>query len=124
MHVHLPTGDWVCGCVGHYWDSIERYFGTRPETQSLEEFIALYARLDLKGVLLGWDAQGKTLDNAEIAAICARTDRFVGFGSVDPNREDALERLAQVPAPRRRGPKRVPTRPALHPGGERVLPLL
>ena len=32
MHVHLPTGDWVCGCVGHYADSIERYFGSRPET--------------------------------------------------------------------------------------------
>ena len=30
MHVHLPTGDWVCGCVGHYADSIERYFGSRP----------------------------------------------------------------------------------------------
>ena len=27
MHVHLPTGDWVCGCVGHYLDSVERYFG-------------------------------------------------------------------------------------------------
>ena len=45
MHVHLPTGDWVCGCVGHYADSIERYFGTRPETTSIEDFIALYERL-------------------------------------------------------------------------------
>ena len=94
MHVHLPTGDWVCGCVGHYADSIERYFGSRPETTSVEEFIALYERLDLVGVLLGWDAQGKTLDNAEIASICSRSGgRFVGFGSVDPNREDAIERL-------------------------------
>ena len=70
MHVHLPTGDWVCGCVGHYADSIERYFGSRPETTSVEAFIALYERLDLHGVLLGWDAQGKTLDNADIADIC------------------------------------------------------
>jgi len=70
MHVHLPTGDWVCGCVGHYADSIERYFGSAPETTSIEDFIALYERLDLVGVLLGWDAQGKTLDNAEIASIC------------------------------------------------------
>ena len=64
MHVHLPTGDWVCGCVGHYADSIERYFGKRPEATSLEEFVALYERLDMVGVLLGWDAGGKTLDNA------------------------------------------------------------
>jgi hypothetical protein len=27
MHVHLPTADWVCGCVGDYLDSVERYFG-------------------------------------------------------------------------------------------------
>src|SRR3954453_22949856 len=98
MHVHLPTGDWVCGCVGHYADSIERYFGARPETTTVEDFIALYERLDLGGVLLGWDAQGKALDNAEIARICGQAGgRFVGFGSVDPNREDAIERLAQFP---------------------------
>ena len=45
MHVHLPTGDWVCGCVGHYGDSIERYFGSRPEPTSAKDFIALYERL-------------------------------------------------------------------------------
>ena len=70
MHVHLPTGDWVCGCVGHYADSIERYFGSRPQPHSVEELVALYERLDLVGVLLGWDAGGKELDNAEIARIC------------------------------------------------------
>ncbi len=97
MHVHLPTGDWVCGCVGHYADSIERYFGSRPETTTVEDFVALYERLDLVGVLLGWDAQGKTLDNAEIASICEQSGgRFVGFGSVDPNREDALPRLEHL----------------------------
>src|SRR4051812_23227635 len=98
MHVHLPTGDWVCGCVGHYADSIERYFGTKPETTTVEDFIAHYERLDLGGVLLGWDAQDKTLDNAYIAEICAQSnDRFIGFGSVDPNREDAIERLQRFP---------------------------
>ena len=80
MHVHLPTGDWVCGCVGHYADSIERYFGTRPEPHSVEDLVALYERLDLVGVLLGCDAGGKELDNAEIARICSESGRFVGFG--------------------------------------------
>ena len=90
MHVHLPTGDWVCGCVGHYLDSVERYFGRRPEPHSIEDLHALYERLDLAGVLLGWDAGGREIDNAELAATC-RGSRFVGFGSVDPNRPDALE---------------------------------
>ena len=57
---------------------------------TIEDFVALYERLDLGGVLLGWDAQGKTLDNAEIAGSASRR-RFVGFGPVDPNREDAID---------------------------------
>src|SRR4051794_30329380 len=109
MHVHLPTGDWVCGCVGHYLDSVERYFGRRPQPESIEDLYALYERLDLAGVLLGWDAQGKEIGNGELAAICARGDRFVGFGCVDPNREDALDRLAAFPSLGLRGLKLHPT---------------
>ena len=60
-------------------------------------------------MLLGWDAQGKTLDNAEIARICAQSGgRFIGFGSVDPNREDALERLEEVAGAGPAGPEAPP----------------
>ena len=120
MHVHLPTGDWVCGCVGHYADSIERYFGKRPQPHSVEELVALYERLDLVGALLGWDAQGRTLDNAEIARIC-EGGRFVGFGSVDPNREDAIDRLAHFPSLGLRGLKLHPTLQEFDPGDDRYL---
>jgi predicted TIM-barrel fold metal-dependent hydrolase len=123
MHVHLPTGDWVCGCVGHYADSIERYFGSRPQPTTVEELVELYERLDLVGVLLGWDAGGKELDNAEIARICSDSGgRFVGFGSVDPNREDALERLARFPALGLKGLKLHPTMQAFDPGDDTFLP--
>src|SRR6187402_867831 len=123
MHVHLPTEDWVCGCVGHYADSIERYFGSRPLATSIEDFIALYERLDLGGVLLGWDAQGKTLDNGYIAGICRQSKgRFTGFGSVDPNREDALERLQQVADLGLAGLKLHPTLQDFDPGDDRFLP--
>src|SRR5919206_2223355 len=115
MHVHLPTGDWVCGCVGHYLDSVERYFGRRPEPQTVEELVALYERLDLVGVLLGWDAQGKELDNADIARICTESGRFVGFGSVDPNRPDALDRLPRVPGVGVKGLQLHPALPAVDP---------
>jgi predicted TIM-barrel fold metal-dependent hydrolase len=121
MHVHLPTGDWVCGCVGHYLDSVERYFGTRPAPVSLDDLFELYGRLDLGGVLLGWDAEGREIDNAELASIC-RDSRFVGFGSVDPNRADALERLASFPALGLRGLKLHPTLQRFDPGDDRFLP--
>jgi hypothetical protein len=31
MHVHVPTTEWLGGCMGPYIDSVERYFGRRPE---------------------------------------------------------------------------------------------
>jgi len=102
FHVHVPTEAWVCGCVGPYLPSIERYFRRRPIVESVEELQDRYAALDLVGVLLGWDAERATgrapLDNAELAAVCAGSDgRFVGFGCVDPLRPDALERLRAFP---------------------------
>ena len=90
---------------------------------AVEEFIALYERLDLGGVLLGWDAQGKELYNGEIARICAQSGgRFVGSGSVDPNRSDALERLAAFPSLGLRGLKLHPTLQGFDPGDDRFLP--
>jgi predicted TIM-barrel fold metal-dependent hydrolase len=123
MHVHLPTGDWVCGCIGHYLDSVERYFGRRPQPHSIEELVALYERLDLVGVLLGWDAKGKEIRNEELAAICAN-GRFVGFGSVDPNRPDALDRLARFPELGLRGLKLGPIYQHVDPNGERCYAVL
>ncbi len=123
MHVHLPTGDWVCGCVGHYADSIERYFGKRPEPHSVEDLVALYERLDLVGVLLGWDAQGKELDNAEIARICASP---VG-GSSGSGRSTPIARMrwSGSRASRRSGCvglKLHPTMQEFDPGDDRFLP--
>jgi uncharacterized protein len=123
MHVHLPTGDWVCGCVGHYLDSVERYFGRRPEPHSIAELVALYQRLDLIGALLGWDAQGREIPNDQLAGICAGADRrFVAFGSVDPGRPDALDRLARFPELGLRGLKLHPTLQEFDPGDDRFLP--
>jgi predicted TIM-barrel fold metal-dependent hydrolase len=123
MHVHLPTDDWVCGCVGHYADSIERYFGARVEPRSVADMLALYRRLDLVGVLLGWDAQGRSIDNAELSRVCAESDgALIGFGSVDPAREDALERLARFPSLGLRGLKLHPTLQRFDPGDDRFLP--
>lgn len=113
----------MCGCVGHYLDSVERYFGRRPEPHSIEDLTALYERLDLVGVLLGWDAQGKEIPNEQLSGICADAGgRFVGFGSVDPGRPDALDRLARFPALGLQGLKLHPTLQDFDPGDDRHLP--
>ena len=61
--------------MGPYVDSVERYFGRRPEPTTIEELIATYERLDLGGVLLGWDAERATgrppLDNEWLAHLRA-----------------------------------------------------
>jgi predicted TIM-barrel fold metal-dependent hydrolase len=127
MHVHLPTAEWLCGCMGPYLDSVERYFGRRPVATTIEDMTATYEQLDLGGVLLGWDAERATarepLDNAWLAGICARSGgRFVGFGSVDPLRPDALERLAGFPGLGLRGVKLHPTLQEFDPADDALLP--
>jgi uncharacterized protein len=127
MHVHLPTAEWLCGCMGPYVDSVERYFGRRPEPITVEELIATYERLDLGGVLLGWDAERATgrppLENEWLARICARSEgRFVGFGSIDPLRPDALERLQRFPDLGLRGVKLHPTLQGFDPADDAALP--
>jgi predicted TIM-barrel fold metal-dependent hydrolase len=126
MHVHVPTVEWLCGCMGPYVDSVERYFGRRPEPITVEELIATYERLDLGGVLLGWDAERATgrppLENEWLAEVCARSGgRFTGFGSVDPLRPDALERVARFPELGLRGVKLHPTLQAFDPSDDALL---
>ena len=126
MHVHVPTVEWLCGCMGPYVGSVERYFGRRPEPITVDELIATYERLDLGGVLLGWDAERATgrpaLDNEWLAEICVRSGgRFVGFGSVDPLRPDALDRVARFPELGLRGVKLHPTLQAFDPSDDALL---
>lgn len=127
LHVHVPTETWVCGCVGPYLPSIERYFRTEVTTQTLEELHERYAALDVVGVLLGWDAEratGRTpLDNEELAAYCAGSGgRFIGFGSVDPLRPDAIARVRAFPGLGLRGVKLHPTLQDFDPGAEALAP--
>jgi predicted TIM-barrel fold metal-dependent hydrolase len=113
--------------MGPYVDSVERYFGRRPEPATIEDLISSYAELDLGGVLLGWDAERTTgrepLDNEWLAGICAGSQgRFVGFGSIDPLRPDAVERLQRFPALQLRGVKLHPTLQGFDPAADDLLP--
>ncbi len=101
MHVHLATKDWVEGSMGPYRASVERYFNIRMNPVSLEDMVEEYRRARVGALLLGWDAERHTrrppLANAAVADICRRyADVFYGFGSVDPHRADALDRVREV----------------------------
>ena len=94
FHVHLPTPDWLDGSMDGYVEAAEAYFRATVERQSLAELAAKYRALDVKAVLLAWDAETATsrprVPNETVAgAIRAFPDAFTGLGSVDPHKGKA-----------------------------------
>lgn len=72
-------------------------FGAEMETWSYEEMIAEYREHNVgRAVLLGWDAETNTgnppVPNDYVAEVRdAHPEFFVGFGSVDPLKDDCVE---------------------------------
>ena len=94
FHVHLPTPDWLDGSMAGYVEVAEAYFRSPVQRQSLDELAARYRGLDLKAVLLAWDAETATgrprVPNETVAGACRdHPDVFTGLGSVDPHKGDA-----------------------------------
>ncbi len=125
-HVHLASPDWLEGSIGPYLESVAAFFGD-PITESVEATAARYDELDVTGVLLGWDAERHTgcpaIPNRAIAEIADRyPETFVGFGSVDPLRPDAVERVEEVAGLGLAGLKLHPTMQGFDPSADAVLP--
>jgi len=94
FHVHLPTPDWLDGSMAGYVEAAEAYFRSSVTRQSLEELAAFYRGLEVKAVLLAWDAETATgrprVPNETVAAACRDyPDVFTGMGSVDPHKGEA-----------------------------------
>src|SRR5439155_7922526 len=94
FHVHLPTPDWLDGSMAGYLEAAEAYFRSSVTRQSLEELAAFYRGLEVKAVLLAWDAETATerprVPNETVAAACRNyPDVFTGMGSVDPHKGKA-----------------------------------
>jgi uncharacterized protein len=126
-HVHLATGAWIEGSLGPYRASVEEYFRRPILIRSVETMAAEYEATGMLGILLGWDAERSTgrpaIPNDLIAAICARFgDQFVGFGSVDPLRPDAVAELERFPDLGLTGLKVHPTMQAFDPSSDEVQP--
>lgn len=126
-HVHLATEAWIEGSLGPYRASVEEYFRRPILIRSVETMAAEYAAAGMLGILLGWDAERSTgrpaIPNDLIAAICTRfSEQFVGFGSVDPLRTNAVAELERFPDLGLVGLKVHPTMQAFDPSSDEVQP--
>jgi predicted TIM-barrel fold metal-dependent hydrolase len=126
-HVHLGTREWLEGSLGPYGASAEAFFGTTFAPVTVEDMAARYDELDVTAVLLAWDAERHTgrpgVSSATVAGVVARfPDTFIGFGSVDPLRPDALDRVAEVGDLGLAGLKLHPTMQGFDPAADAVLP--
>ena len=88
-HVHPGTKEDVFDCGGKYIEDAFRFFGKKVEALTEEALAEEYQSLDIKGILLGWDAEtntgNKRLSNEYIAGLVKKYPKtFIGFAGVDP----------------------------------------
>ena len=128
FHVHLPTPDWLDGSMAGYVEAAEAYFRSTVQRQSLSELADRYRRLDMRAVLLAWDAETATgrprVPNETVAAACEDyPDAFAGIGSVDPHKESAVDEVANIAALGLRGVKFHPSLQAFAPDDPKYWPV-
>ena len=121
FHVHLPTPDWLDGSMAGYVEAAEAYFRAPVQRSSLAELADRYRGLNVRAVLLAWDAETATgrprVPNETVAAACRDfPDVFTGLGSVDPHKGDAaVAEVANIAALGLRGVKFHPSLQAFAP---------
>ena len=87
-----------------------------------------YLALDVRAVLLAWDAETATgrprVPNETVAAaVAAHPDAFAGIGSVDPHKDSAVDEVARIAELGLRGVKFHPSLQAFAPDDERYWPV-
>ena len=121
FHVHLPTPDWLDGSMAGYVEAAEAYFRAPVQRASLAELADRYRALNVRAVLLAWDAETATgrprVPNETVAAACREfPDVFTGLGSVDPHKGDAaVAEVANIASLGLRGVKFHPSLQAFAP---------
>jgi len=104
-----------------YVEAAEAYFRAPVQRASLAELADRYRGLNVRAVLLAWDAETATgrprVPNETVAAACREfPDVFTGLGSVDPHKGDAaVAEVANIAALGLRGVKFHPSLQAFAP---------
>ncbi|MFW6449086.1 MAG: amidohydrolase family protein [Halobacteriota archaeon] len=97
VHAHPPTAAYLRDAGGPYMADAAAGFGADLETASFVEMLETYRSAGVdRAVLLAWDAETNTgrppVTNEYVAeARDEHPDFFVGFASVDPHKDDAVE---------------------------------
>jgi predicted TIM-barrel fold metal-dependent hydrolase len=129
FHVHLPTPDWLDGSMSGYIEAAETYFRSSVQRESMAGLAARYRQLQVKAVLLAWDAETATgrprIPNETVAAACREyPDAFTGLGSVDPHKgAAAVAEVANIAALGLRGVKFHPSLQAFSPDDPQYWPI-
>jgi predicted TIM-barrel fold metal-dependent hydrolase len=128
LHVHLPTEEWLENAIGPHLEATERYFRKSPERRSLDQVAEEYRERDVLGVVLDWDDHSVSgrpwLGNEWLAGLAERYPGvLMGFGSVDPHADDALDEMSRAADLGLKGMKFHPTMQVFHPGDEGFYPL-
>jgi hypothetical protein len=96
-HAHQPTDVFLHDAGGELMEDAAAKFGADLETSSYEEMVEEYHEAGIaRAILLGWDAETNTgnppVPNEHVAEVRDEfPDFFVGFGSVDPLKDDCVE---------------------------------
>ena len=96
-HAHQPTGVFLEDAGGEMMADAAETFGATLETSDYGEMVAEYREAGVdRTVLLGWDAETNTgnppVPNDHVAEVRDEyPDFFIGFGSVDPLKDDPIE---------------------------------
>ncbi|AGB16705.1 putative TIM-barrel fold metal-dependent hydrolase [Halovivax ruber XH-70] len=96
-HAHQPTSEFLHDAGGQMMQDAADRFGADLETDTYENMIAEYREAGVgRAVLLGWDAETNTgnppVPNDYVAEVRdEHDDFFIGFGSVDPLKDDCVE---------------------------------
>ncbi|ELY60463.1 amidohydrolase 2 [Natronococcus amylolyticus DSM 10524] len=96
-HAHQPTSEFLHDAGGQMMKDAADRFGADLETDTYENMIEQYHEAGVgRAVLLGWDAETNTgnppVPNDYVAEVRDEySDFFIGFGSVDPLKDDCVE---------------------------------
>jgi predicted TIM-barrel fold metal-dependent hydrolase len=128
LHVHLPTEQWLQNAIGPLLPATEAYFRATVERKTIEDVAREYRDRDVLGVVLDWDDRSVTgrgwLGNDWLAGLANRfPGALMGFGSVDPHHQKAIEEMERCASLGLKGLKFHPTMQRFDPGDRRFFPL-
>lgn len=128
LHVHLPLEAWLQQSIGPHLEATEAYFRASVPRKQIEDVAQEYADRDVLGVVLDWDDETVTgrgfMGNEWLASLAERFPGvLMGFGSVDPHKEGAVQELQRCHDLGMKGLKFHPTMQRFRPDDEVFYPL-